>query len=327
MKRQKTRKKTAVEALIAQESHPRKSPREHASTLAILGSVGIRKPDDTKSTASEDTVSETQSNIKLEPVISQTQETSERLQQFLSEVFDDASDYDMSDEAMEGEPAVTTSTNAPDVLSLVSECEGCEIIRDEIRENALARPRGRRGKLKKKNRTGWPIKKKQVKKTSGPNSPENKPESSLDGSSAEHDDDTTQESASEADEPLTETDGKDDIPLKHLPNSEDDTLDGDVDKSNSTDNTAVDEDSDDKPLQLDVKVCVDDATKSRKNTDKRTSRSSASESEDKEEKSRKKKRSLPALGDWLQPVVRVARVDPNAARRLRSAGRGRTRLR
>ncbi|XP_047029897.1 neurofilament heavy polypeptide isoform X2 [Helicoverpa zea] len=322
MKKQKIRKRTA--ALLALEGHPRKSPREHASTLAILGSAGLvhrrKHADDTKSTASEDTISDTHSNVKVDPVISETQEASERLQQFLSEVFEDAADYDVSDEVMDGDAAVTTSTNMPDVSSLVSECENCDLIRNEIKE-AADRPRGRRGKFKKKNRTGWPNKKKQTKKGSRTNSveSENKVESSLDRSSAEPpDDDTTQDTISEEDTNLSETEKEEKTIIeksKSDGDSQDKTLTEDTldDKCKPMD---ISTDSTDKTLQ-DLKVLAEKAK-----AEEKEERKLRSETEDKDNK--KKKRTLHALGDWLQPVVRVARVDPSAARRLRSAARART---
>lgn len=298
MKKQKIRKRTAT--LIALEGHPRKSPREHASTLAILGSAGLlhrrKHTDDAKSTASEDTISDTHSNLKVESMLSETQEASERLQQFLSEVFEDAGDFEVSEEAMEGEAAVTTSTNVPDVSSLVSECEDCDIIRNEIKEGVEARARGRRGKFKKKNRTGWPNKKK-VKKSSRTNSLESqKAESSLDQTSDEPpDDETTQDTISE--EPnMSETDEK-----------------SPTEKEDSPEKTLT-EDKSDEDSQL-----KSDQEESKLKVEKRTPRSSASE-EDKEDR-RRKKRALAGL--LLQPVVRVARVDPNASRRLRSAGKQR----
>ncbi|GBP81073.1 Protein chiffon [Eumeta japonica] len=166
-RRQRGRKRT-VAALLAFDAHPRKSPREHASTLAILGSAGLlhrrRHADDTKSTASEDTLSETLSATKLEPVASETRQMSERLQQFFSEVFEDVAEYDLSDDTMEGETAIITSTNMPDVLNLVSESGSCETIRDEIKVAVPSRSIRKGYKFKKKNRTGWPNKKKLVKK-------------------------------------------------------------------------------------------------------------------------------------------------------------------
>ncbi|KAM3957173.1 DBF4-CDC7 kinase regulatory subunit chiffon [Aphomia sociella] len=331
-KKQKIRKRTA--AILALENHPRKSPREHASTLAILGSAGLlhrrKHADDTKSTASEDTISDTQSNLKVEPVLSETQEASERLQQFLSEVFDDAADFDMCDEAMEGETALTTSTNIPDVSSLVLECQDCDIIRNEIKEGEVDRSRSRRGRFKKKNRTGWPNKKKQVKKSSRGNSvdAERKTDSSLDRSSAESpDDETTQDTLSEEDPNLSEAENE--RTLAEV-KSGDDTRDNDdtlaAERSKSDDDShdkfePMDVDSPhDKPVQLDFKLLLQDDKAKIKNQvekeEKRLSRSSASEEE---KEIRKKKRALQGLGGWLQPVVRVARVDPNAARRLRSA--------
>lgn len=303
MKKQKIRKRTA--AVIALEGHPRKSPREHASTLAILGSAGLlhrRKNDDAKSTASEDTISDTQSNIKVEPVISEAQEASERLQQFLSEVFEDAADFEISEEAMEGVPAVMTSTNAPDVSSLVSECEGCELIRNEIKESFASeqgRARGRRGKFKKKNRTGWPNKKKTKKGSRTSSLESQKAESSLDRSSAEPHDETTHDVISEEDTNLSEAEN---------------------------DKTAID-DSKDKTL-TEEKISEDESeeeAKEKKSLKRklpmaRTSNSSASDTDEKEDRKRKK-RALAGL--LLQPVVRVARVDSSAARRLRSAGKQR----
>lgn len=297
MKRQKIRKRTA--ALIALESHPRKSPREHASTLAILGSAGLlnrRKHEDTKSTASEDTISDSHSNLKVEPIISETQEASERLQQFLSEVFDDAADYDMSDDALDADATVTTLTNVPDVSSLVSECEDCDIIRKEIKEAAI-RPRGKRGKVKRTNKTGWPNKKRQ-KGSRGNSVDSTHCGSSLDRSSAELLDETTQDTISEEDT-LSETEKEQTLTTvtEKSADSQDTTLVGTVEDSQDK----CDSIDDDKPL-------------------KEGKRPNCASSDDKEVK--KKKRMLQDL-EWLQPVVRVARVDSNSVRRLRSAGRAR----
>ncbi|KAL0838536.1 hypothetical protein ABMA28_016647 [Loxostege sticticalis] len=318
MKKQRVRKRTA--ALIALEGHPRKSPREHASTLAILGSAGLlnrrKHADDTKSTASEDTVSDTQSTVKAEPVVSETQEASERLQQFLSEVFEDAAEFDMAEEPVEGGAAVIASTNVPDVSSLVSECEDCDIIRNEIQAGVERRARGRRGKFKKKNKTGWPSKKKQTKKGSRTNSVELelKTSSSLDRSSAEPDEDTQHSTASEDDANLSETEKT----LEEKSNGDESPPDDDTLTEDKVKPEEMDVDDDDKSVQLDLKVVVQDEKKSSpEKDDKRSSRSSVSDSEDKE--LRKKKRALQGL--LLQPVVRVARVDPAAARRLRSAAR------
>ncbi|KAG7308371.1 hypothetical protein JYU34_005569 [Plutella xylostella] len=292
-----------VAAAQAQDAHPRKSPREHASTLAMLGAAGLLRRgrnDDCKSTASEDT-SDSHSQPRPAPA---AQDASERLQQFLSEVFDDAEEYDVSEEVMESETVVTTSTNVPDVLSLVSECEGCEIIRDEIREGAAAaaRPKGRRGKFKKKNRTGWPAKKKVKKESSGANSPERRDESSAEGSCA-----AASSRGSDDDEPA---------PLDR-PDSSRDSHAADADESHAK---TEDEDSDDKPLKLDVKVLVqEDEKKTGEEEEKQ-----ASEGEG-EERARGRRKRAALEGLLLMPVVRVARVDPAAARRLRSAARPRPR--
>ncbi|CAH0585456.1 unnamed protein product [Chrysodeixis includens] len=318
MKKQKIRKRTA--AIQALEGHPRKSPREHASTLAILGSAGLlnrrKQADDNKSTASEDTISDTHSNIKIDSVLSETQEASERLQQFLSEVFEDAAEYDVSDEVMDGEAAVTTSTNVPDVSSLVSECENCDLIRNEIKE-AADRPRGRRGKFKKKNRTGWPNKKKQTKKSSRTNSveSENKVESSIDRSSAEPpDDDTTQGTISEEDTNLSETEKEEKTIIeKSELSSQDKTLT----ESKVEDKCEPMDISDTKVKSLqELKLSVEKV----KSDEKEERKSRSSETDEK----KKAKRSLQGLGDWMFPIVRVARVDPTAARRLRSAARPRS---
>ncbi|CAK1551342.1 unnamed protein product [Leptosia nina] len=269
MKKKRITKRAA--AIIAMESHPRKSPREHASTLAILGSAGLlhrRKNDDAKSTASEETLSDTHS--KLEPVVSEAQETSERLQQFLSEVFE-GSDYDVSEDVMENDIPTITSRVAPDVSNLVSECENCDIIQNEMK--STAKTRERRGKFKKKNRTGWPSKK-------------NKKKGSRNSSMDEKEGlDRSLETLSETDENQTESEEKNTQELE-LPCPMDDH----INSKNVIDNKST--------------------------TDKRSS-----DSEEKVEIKRKK-RALQGLCDWL-PVVRVARVDPNATRRLRSAGRGR----
>ncbi|RVE42978.1 hypothetical protein evm_012382 [Chilo suppressalis] len=316
MKKQRIRKRTA--AILALEGHPRKSPREHASTLAILGSAGLlhrrKHVDDAKSTASEDTISDTHSNLKIEPVVSETQVASERLQQFLSEVFEDAAEFDMSDEVLEGDAAIITSTTVPDVSSLVSECEDCDIIRNEIKLGATERGRGRRGKFKKKNRTGWPNKKK-VKKGSRTNSLESERKASgPERSSAEPpDDDTTQSTISEDDANLSEAE------KTVIEKPADETLNGHLDEEAEKPEPTDEEVDLKEDVQLDVKVVVqDEKAKPPEKDDKRRSRSSMSEEE---KEIRKKKRALQGL--LLQPVVRVARVDA-ASRRLRS-NRGRAR--
>lgn len=345
MKKRKIRKRTL--AVMALE-HPRKSPREHASTLAILGSAGLlhrQKQDDAKSTASEDTISDTQSNVKMEPVLSETQEASERLQQFLSEVFEDATDYDVSDEAMEGHATVTTSTNIPDVSSLVSECENCDIIRNEIKQCAAVPGRTKKGKFKKKNKTGWPSKRKQAKKDSRNNSLEvDEKSESLGRSSAEPaDDESAEETIVEEDANLSESE-KDNTVIENKRKSDSgeegrqrvkDLDEKTVILGNRPEAMEIEipcqdaKPPDDKPVKLDLKLVVQDkakqkAQKADEKESKRISRSSTSENEEKE-KNVKKKTTLPlAISDWLQPIVRVSRMDPNSARRLRSAGRTRT---
>ncbi|XP_068633095.1 nucleolar and coiled-body phosphoprotein 1-like isoform X2 [Battus philenor] len=334
MKKQKIRKRTV--ALMALE-HPRKSPREHASTLAILGSAGLlqrrKHAEDAKSTASEDTVSDTHSNAKVEPVKSETQEASERMQQFLSEVFDDAAEYDVSDEVMEGDTTVTTSTNIPDVSSLVSECDNCDIIRNEIKQSSV-QARSKKGKFKKKNKTGWPSKRKQARKSSRNSSMETEKAESLDRSSIElPDDETTQDTIIDEDLNRSESE-KDDTVIENK--KSEDSRDGEHVKAfeKSINFASEKEDfhistrdkSDLSPVKLDLKVVLEDKIKYKTQNEekecKRTSRSSASETEDRDRNS-KKKRPLP-IGDWLQPIVRVSRMEPNSARRLRSAGRARS---
>lgn len=292
MKKQRIKKRTL--ALMALE-HPRKSPREHASTLAILGSAGLlhrrKHAEDAKSTASEDTISDTHSNTKLEPIQSESQEASERMQQFLSEVFEDAAEYDVSDDIMEGNTTVTTSTNIPDVSSLVSECENCDIIRNEIKQSSNTEVKSKRGKFKKKNKTGWPSKRKQVRKNSRNSSMETEKAESLDASSIEPpDDETTQDTIIE-DHSLSETEKNYTV----------------IENTAKSDNESEER----KTNKVEEKEC------------KRASRSSASETEEKD-KNIKKKRPQLAIGDWLQPIVRVSRMEANSARRLRSAGRMRT---
>ncbi|XP_063383657.1 serine/arginine repetitive matrix protein 1 isoform X1 [Cydia fagiglandana] len=287
-----------IAAIAAQDSRPRKSPREHASTLAMLGSAGLhrRGPDDAKSTASEDTVSDA---LSAKPEPSEAQEADERLQKFLSEVFDDAAEFEL-DEVEGG--ALPAAAAPPDVLGLVSECDGCDIIRNEIAEVAERRRARRRGRFKKKNKTGWPNKRKS-KKGSRTNSSE-KTESSLDRSSVASGD-TADDTCDE--DNLSEIEGTSPPKVR----SEDEREPTDVDRDGK---------SDDKPLRLDVKVLLEDEKKAEKVAKRGSARSSASE--EAEERGRKKKRALSNLASWLQPVVRVARVDA-AARRLRSAAKPR----
>lgn len=309
MKKKRIRKQKRTTTLIALEGHPRKSPREHASTLAILGSAGLlhrRKHDDAKSTASEDTISDTHSNMKIEPVLSETQEASERLQQFLSEVFEEPTDYDIADDLICDETAVIAAKTLPDVSSLVSECEDCDIIRNEINQESSTCTRVRRGKFKKKNKTGWPNKRK-YKKTSRTSSVEQK-DSSLDRSSVEPDYDTTLDTMS--DQTLSENE-KEDKTLTELQICE---------SPNPVQPSKVVMEVDEEQLQLDLKVVVHDkvSEKSPIKSDEKDDKRSSSEGD---EEKKKKKRALQGL--LLQPIVRVARVNPNAGRRLRSASRAR----
>lgn len=296
MKKQSIRKRTA--AILALENHPRKSPREHASTLAILGSAGLlhrrKNVDEAKSTVSEDTISETLS--RPEPVLTEIQETSERLQQFLSEVFEDLSDYDVSEDVMDNDIPVIASKEMPDFSSLVSECEKCDLICNEIKQDTV-KIRERRGKFKKKNKTGWPLKKN--KKKSSRNSSLDGKIDSLDHSSADL------ETLSEGEENKSES-------VEHLKKTKTNTVELEL------------------PCPMDIDAALnkselennknglDDNDSHSPSSDKRTS----SDSEDKVEIKRRK-RALQGFCDWL-PVVRVARVDSNATRRLRSAGRVRS---
>ncbi|KAI8437156.1 hypothetical protein MSG28_010498, partial [Choristoneura fumiferana] len=242
-------------------------------------------------------------------------ETDERLRQFLSEVYEDA-DFD----ALEPDPlhgaALPTSTAAPDVLDLVSDCDRCDIIRHHIRDAAAQRRATRRGRFKKKNRTGWPNKRKH-KKGARADSSDHKTESSLDRSSVASAD--TRDSG--------DLSGDDDKPARGGKLDDDDESRDepmDVDRPDADDRS----NSDDKPLRLNVKVLLEDKKAEKAKAEKVKGSSSVSESDEKEERVKKKKRALNNLGSWLQPVVRVARVDPAAARRLRSAGAGaRSRLR
>lgn len=306
-KKQRFRKKSLA-SILALEAHPRKSPREHASTLAILGSAGLlhrrKHIDDTKSTASEDTVSETYSN-KLEPVLSEMQQTSESVSKLLSEVFDDAADYEVPDELMEEQVNVMTSTNTPDVLNLVSEYDSCEIIREHISTSRVSK---RGHKLKKKNRTGWPNKKKVVKKEDATTLSANniKNESVCDQSSVEGQDEVVE--SSEADEPLINTiTNRDSHRESDKSELEDDKKD---DKSSLS--------SDDRPLRLDVNFKSDDKDK----VEAEKVRSSTSDVEEDKSKNNRTRR-FQNVNEWLQPVVRVARVDVTT-RKLRSAAKSRS---
>ncbi|XP_023954283.2 nucleolar protein dao-5 isoform X2 [Bicyclus anynana] len=329
MKKQRIKKRTA--ALIALESHPRKSPREHASTLAILGSAGLlqrrKNADDAKSTASEDTMSDVPLSMKIEPVLSETQEASERLQQFLSEVFDEPTDYDVSEGFVGEETTVIAAKNLPDLSSLVSECEDCDIIRNEIKQSTANRGRSRRGKFKK-NKTGWPNKKRHNKKDSLiVSSTELENADSLDRSSAEPpEDDTTQDTMSEA--TLSETEKDEDTLIEDTSQGDDETLKSSNETAEKTVPMDVDRDdslTDDHPLQLDLKVVVHDNEKSPSKVESEKEENntslSSSDGEESEEKTNRKNRVLQGL--LLQPIVRVARVDTSAGRRLRSAGRAR----
>ncbi|KAI8437158.1 hypothetical protein MSG28_010498, partial [Choristoneura fumiferana] len=266
-----------LHARLAAAPRPRHSPREHASTRAILGS---RRPHDDA-----------------------------------NEVYEDA-DFD----ALEPDPlhgaALPTSTAAPDVLDLVSDCDRCDIIRHHIRDAAAQRRATRRGRFKKKNRTGWPNKRKH-KKGARADSSDHKTESSLDRSSVASAD--TRDSG--------DLSGDDDKPARGGKLDDDDESRDepmDVDRPDADDRS----NSDDKPLRLNVKVLLEDKKAEKAKAEKVKGSSSVSESDEKEERVKKKKRALNNLGSWLQPVVRVARVDPAAARRLRSAGAGaRSRLR
>lgn len=230
-KKKLTIRKRSTASLIALDSHPRKSPREHASTLAILGSAGLlarKNADDAKSTASEDTASEVSN--RPEPLVSDSLRESESLQTFLKETYSDAAECEVPDDVLQGECALLAG-RAPDLLTLLSESDHCPIITDELR------------------------------------------------------------------------------PIKKPPRTPDrDELDKieDADESNSCP---------DSPLRLDVKVSL-------RSDDKKVP-----EEPDKSPPGPRRRRPIHQLGEWLQPVVRVARVDPAVARRLRSAGRARDQLR
>nr|XP_037868195.1 uncharacterized protein LOC101743721 isoform X3 [Bombyx mori] len=306
MKKQKVRKRTA--AVLALESHPRKSPREHASTLAILGSAGLlhrrKQHDDAKSTASEDTLSD--APLKLEPPPSELHQASERLQRFFSELFEDTAELEVADDMTEGHATfntLATATNAPDVSSLMSECERCDLIRNEIKE-AVGRPRGKRGKFKKKNRTGWPNKRKQKKESRG-DSIESEKAESVERSSAEPpDDDTARDIVSEEDAEPSELENEDPP---------------DMTTHTTQDRTSID--SQETKTNVDLKLTPYKSESKRDSDSEKDDNKSVSEDE---KELKKKKRALQGLCEWLQPVVRVARVE---TRTLRSAARPASRTR
>lgn len=268
-KQKRPGKKHTIATFIASESHPRKSPREHASTLAILGSAGLlqrRRHDDNKSTASEDTLHD--------PPLSEIQQSAKVIN-FFSSVFDDAGDYDIQEEMMEGEVAVVTSSNPPDVLDLVAQSENNDMIRDhllpQMSKNSDTK---KQTKTKKKNKTGWPKKRRSKKKSHNRRAPVS-PAVVI-----------KQEYDSAAEMMDAESGVEDESPLVDNQRSSTESMEiEEKDKCSLS--------SDDRPLRLDVKLCVQNK---------------------KGEMEERKKRKC----GWLQPVVRVSRVEVPVRRSSRS---------
>ncbi|XP_077299342.1 DBF4-CDC7 kinase regulatory subunit chiffon isoform X2 [Arctopsyche grandis] len=174
------RKKSKLENIRSLSKNPRKSPREHASTLAILGSLIHKKKsklsssDDTKSLPSitEEEVSNDVPFLLKMPEVHVSEET-KKLEEFFSDLYDDVEDYDSLIDNLDlslniekpGKP------NVIDLLQNYDQCESIEQTVKEIQDNMQQRginQRKRKGyKFKKKNKTGWPAKKRiQAKKVS-----------------------------------------------------------------------------------------------------------------------------------------------------------------
>lgn len=150
----------------------RKSPREHASTLAILGGLIHRKSkfscsDDSKSLpsiAEEDCSSDTTPYTPA-PLPPCDAEISMQIDALLSSVYEGEEDFEVPIEAQDCGVKLDHTSVKPDVIQLLQDFEECDILDNtvrEIHENVQPEaPKRRRGyKFKKKNRTGWPNKKK-----------------------------------------------------------------------------------------------------------------------------------------------------------------------
>lgn len=150
----------------------RKSPREHASTLAILGGLIHRKSkfscsEDSKSLpsiAEEDCSSDTTPYTPA-PLPPCDAEISMQMDALLSSVYEGEEDFEVPMEAEDCGVKLDHTSVKPDVIQLLQNFEECDILDNtvrEINENIQPEaPKRRRGyKFKKKNRTGWPNKKK-----------------------------------------------------------------------------------------------------------------------------------------------------------------------
>lgn len=171
------KKKMKKEEVLVQGKRPRKSPREHASTLAILGGLVQKRrskfsgSEDTKSLPSvaEEDVSMAPFGIKLPEL--QVPESSKKLEEFFSSLIDD-DEYDTLVDHLDATFRAEEAESRPDFADMLQSYEECEAIEDAAREMQTAarlsdgRRRRRGHKFKKKNnRTGWPAKKKtQVKR-------------------------------------------------------------------------------------------------------------------------------------------------------------------
>lgn len=153
--------------------NPRKSPREHASTLAILGSLIHKKKskfnnsEDSKSLQSitEEDISNDMMPLMIKmPEIPACEET-KKLEDFFSDLYDDSDDYDSFIDNLDLNVELEKNSK-PDLLDLLENYQQCDSIEKsakEIQDHVQQRnenQRKRRGhKFKKKNKTGWPAKK------------------------------------------------------------------------------------------------------------------------------------------------------------------------
>lgn len=172
------RKKSKIENIHSLSKNPRKSPREHASTLAILGSLIHKKKskfsssDDTKSLPSitEEELSNDIPFLLKMPEVHVSEET-KKLEEFFSDLYDDVEDYDSLIDNLDLSVKIEkpSKPNVIDLLQNYDQCESIEQTVKEIQDNIQQRganQRKRKGyKFKKKNKTGWPAKKRiQAKK-------------------------------------------------------------------------------------------------------------------------------------------------------------------
>lgn len=169
----KKRVKKVRKGILMPTKNPRKSPRQHASTLAILSSLihQRKRRDLNKSKTSDEEDSKNLSSIPEEAASSSscsvplTQQTNHELvAKTLNDMFSNTNKVDEIEISvpMESNRVINVSYNA-DAIQALDDFEN-DLVRGSPKSGKNQTPKRRPGRKKKKNRTGWPKTKKLILK-------------------------------------------------------------------------------------------------------------------------------------------------------------------